>query len=418
MADDGKHGRLSAGGFGWSNCVFCGKPVGKAARSREHILPMWLLRATGDPNRLIKIETDPITGKDVCRPASTFHFPACQPCNEHYGKTLEVRAKKAIETLIAGKSLEVSQCYSLLDWLDKVRVGLWLGYNMLHKEQFAPRFRISQRLGTKDRVAIVSVDPQDHSKGFAFGGLDNQIFRTSQAGMFIRINNARILSVSFDGVISRFAGMPYPKELLALSNDPDRLSAIMAPRDYRLKQNWKEFVIPGTTVIAQACFWLGNCVEQGNFYSFINQNTLPRLRKIPKLRKPADLNQFVQTQLISNATGVFCYHLNKRKRIRFMRAKDNTDFNFVKTLYSLFSQRVLPLNPTRVIDPDGTKRGIVLLEMLWLEKATQIVLRLREMGMGDERLLSELVDELQKVCRIHEESVANHQGTCVLDATP
>jgi hypothetical protein len=43
---------------GWTNCVFCGKPVGKAARSREHIIPMWMLRATGDPNRVIKIESD------------------------------------------------------------------------------------------------------------------------------------------------------------------------------------------------------------------------------------------------------------------------------------------------------------------------------------------------------------------------
>jgi hypothetical protein len=39
----------------------------------------------------------------------------------------------------------VSQCYWLLDWLDKVRVGLWLGYNMLHKGEFAPKFRIDQR---------------------------------------------------------------------------------------------------------------------------------------------------------------------------------------------------------------------------------------------------------------------------------
>ena len=123
---------------GWSNCVFCGKTVPKAARSRERILPMWLLRATGDPNRRIKIETDPITGDDIFRPASTFHFPACSPCNALYGKTLETRAKNAVEALVAGKSPEVSQCYWLLDWLDKVRIGLWLGFNMLHKEEFQP----------------------------------------------------------------------------------------------------------------------------------------------------------------------------------------------------------------------------------------------------------------------------------------
>ncbi len=379
---------------------------------------MWLLRATGDPNRRIKIETDPVTGEDVFRPASTFHFPACQPCDQLYGKTLEARAKKAIEALVAGKSLEVSQCYWLLDWLDKVRVGLWLGFNMLHKEEFQPKFRIDQRLGIKDRVAIISVDPEDGKKGFGIAGLDNQIFRTSQAGMFLRINNVRILSVSFDSLISRFAGMPYPKEMLALSDDPDRHLAVMGPRNYRLRQDWKEFLIPGATVIAQASFWWGNCVEDESFDLYLNQETIPRFRKIPKLRKPEDLNQFVQTQLISNASGRFQYHPNKQQRLRFGRSEDNSDFDFVRTLYVLFWRHVMPLNPTRVIDPDGTKRGIILLGMLWLEKAVQIVLRLRQMGISDERSFGPMIDELQKVYRLREESVANLQGTCVPDTVP
>ena len=31
-------------------CIFCGNDVRKASRSKEHIIPMWLLRATGDPH--------------------------------------------------------------------------------------------------------------------------------------------------------------------------------------------------------------------------------------------------------------------------------------------------------------------------------------------------------------------------------
>jgi hypothetical protein len=122
---------------------------------------MWLLRATGDPNRRIRIEIDPVTGEDIIRPASTFHFPACKACNNSYGTKLESHAKKAIEALSAGKSLQVSQCYWLLDWLDKVRIGLWVAFNTLHKEFFQPKFRIDQRLGKKDRIAIISVDPND-----------------------------------------------------------------------------------------------------------------------------------------------------------------------------------------------------------------------------------------------------------------
>jgi hypothetical protein len=170
---------------------------------------MWMLRATGDPNRRIRIEIDPVTGQDVIRPASTFHFPACKKCNKAYGTKLEAQAKKAMEALFAGKSLQVSLCYWLLDWLDKVRIGLWLAFNTLHKEFFQPKFRVDQRLGKKDRIAIISVDPDDRTKGFGFGGIDNNIFRTSQAGMYLRINNVRILSMSYENFISRFSGMPY-----------------------------------------------------------------------------------------------------------------------------------------------------------------------------------------------------------------
>jgi hypothetical protein len=53
----------------------------------------------------------------------------------------------------------------------------------LHKEAFVQKFRIDARLGKKDRVAIVSVDPEDRFEGLCFGGCDNNVFRTSQAGL-------------------------------------------------------------------------------------------------------------------------------------------------------------------------------------------------------------------------------------------
>jgi hypothetical protein len=37
----------------------------RRARREGESIAQWMLRATGDPNRPIKIETDPITGKDI-----------------------------------------------------------------------------------------------------------------------------------------------------------------------------------------------------------------------------------------------------------------------------------------------------------------------------------------------------------------
>jgi hypothetical protein len=226
-----------------------------------------------------------------------------------------------------------------------VRVGLWLGYNMLHKEEFAPKFRIDQRIGIKDRVAIVSVDPDDRTKGFGLGGIDNQIFRTSQAGMYLKINSIRILSLSFDGLVSRYAGMPFPKELLAFSENPDTSMALMEKTDYHVKQDWKAFDVAGATVIAQSSFWLANCTDVETFDMYINETTIPRYRRIPRIRKRVDLEQFVRTYLISNATGSFRYHPNPRPKLPFGRAKDNTDWHFIRSLYFLFMQEVLPLSP-------------------------------------------------------------------------
>ncbi|RWB20399.1 MAG: hypothetical protein EOQ40_15140 [Mesorhizobium sp.] len=397
----------------WSNCMFCGKPVGKTERSREHVLPMWMLRATGDPNRLIRIEADPVSGAEIIRPASTFHFPACRSCNERYGKTLETHAQKAMEALFGGKSLRVGQCYRLLDWLDKVRVGLWIAYNTLHKESFPPKFRIDQRLGNKDRIAIISVDPHDNSRGFGIGGTDNNVFRTTQAGIFLRINNVRIISMSYESFISRFAGMPYAKEIFASADDLNTLLFDETSDGYDLKQDWREFAMPGATIIAQSVFWPGGHIVDARWQRYINRNTVGRLKNKLRVSKPEHLNRFFQTQLISNAEGDFRYYADTKKHLRVGVARGNSDAQFMKTLYVLLMKYVVELSPTRVIDQAGEKRGIVFLAMLWLENALQITFRLREIGIQDPKLIDYLVNELQKVTRMREESLANLQGTCV-----
>lgn len=374
---------------------------------------MWMLRATGDPNRRIRIEIDPTTGQDVIRPASTFHFPACSSCNQSYGTRLEAHAKKAMESLFAGKSLQVSQCYWLLDWLDKVRIGLWLAFNTLHKEFFQPKYRIDQRLGKKDRIAIISVDPDDDFIGFSFGGIDNNIFRTSQAGMYLRINNVRILSVSFENFISRFAGMPHSKEVFAMAEDINQYRASIACDGYELKQDWREFAASGATVIAQSIFWPGGSISDGRWRMFLNSETVGRLRHTPRISKAEHLNRFFQTQLISNSDGSFRYHSNPRKRLRFGKAQANSDADFAKALYVIYVKHVLPLTPNKVINSEGQSYGTLVLGMLWLEKAVQILFRLRDMGIENSKATDALIDELHKVSRLREESAAHIPGTCV-----
>jgi len=34
-------------------CVFCGKPP--SDKNKEHVLPHWLIKMTGDPNRVVNL---------------------------------------------------------------------------------------------------------------------------------------------------------------------------------------------------------------------------------------------------------------------------------------------------------------------------------------------------------------------------
>ena len=313
--------------------------------------------------------------------------------------------------LCRGGSLQVSQCYRLLDWLDKVRVGLWLGYHMLHKELFVPKFRIDSRLGKKDRVAIVSVDPTDKFKGFSIGGCDNNVFRTSQAAIYLRINNVRILSVSFDSVIAAFAGVPHMKEMFVLGEDPTQHVRSLSIGDYKLRQNWREFAPAGATILAQPVLWPG-MAQPDVLEIFFNRKMVARLKDKLRISKPEHLDRFFPMQLISNATGLFRYYANKSEHIRFGKAQHNSDAAFMHSLYAILLKHVLRLSPTRVIGADGKKHGTIVLAQLQAEKLLQIVFRLQGLGISDPGLTAELIDEVHLLTRLREESQSHLPGTC------
>ena len=372
---------------------------------------MWLLSLTGDPHRKIRIEFDPDTGADIIRPASTFHFPACDKCNKTYGKGLEAKAHRTVVALSRRRRLTVSECYCLLDWLDKVRVGLWLGYHQLHKDIFEPRFRIDERLGKKDRVAIVSVDPNDQFKGFSIGGCDNNVFRTTQAGVYLRINNIRILSISSDMLISRLAGLPHPKETFVRQSDGMAVATVSAG-DHELKQDWKPFAVPGAVTIAQPIIPLSReFAEVTDMY--LDVKVLKHSKNALRSLKLTLDGRAWPLQLISNADGAFRYCPNKKEIIRFGTAINNSDGGFMHVLYAIFLQYVFEREPQVMLGRDGTKFRPALTNYLYVQKLLQILMRLEQLGIPspDSKLKDDLIDEIYRFSRILEENEAHAQGT-------
>ena len=107
-------------------CVFCGQAPKQ--KNREHVVPHWLLALTGDPNRKTYL------GRNWSHPDlplrvysfDSFAFPACESCN-HLHSRLESDAKRVLTALLELSAVSGDDLGILLDWFDKVRVGLWLG---------------------------------------------------------------------------------------------------------------------------------------------------------------------------------------------------------------------------------------------------------------------------------------------------
>lgn len=188
-------------------CVFCGeRPKDK---NKEHVLPLWLIALTGDPNRIANFGLD-FPNRRVRQFAfDELTFPACSECNSEFA-VLEAGAEQVVRKLLAHDAVNAYDLMLLLDWLDKVRVGLWLGYFYLDKN-FAgiePRFHIIQRLGSYDRmVGIIRLD--EALQGLRFVGPMSKFYQLSPTCFALGINDLYFLNVSGVSLCSQRLGFPH-----------------------------------------------------------------------------------------------------------------------------------------------------------------------------------------------------------------
>ena len=187
-------------------CIFCGEnPVNK---NKEHIIPKWLIEMTGDPKRVANIFRN---GNDYVRFSwQSYAFPACEECNDYYSD-LEAKTKKVIENLLNEKSVCHNDFNILLDWLDKVRIGIWLGNLMLKKVDLDPNYYINQRIGKKDRVCIL-YKINDNEKGIGIIGTHTLAFEGCPSCFSLVINNLVLINYSKEVMLLKNMGFPYPNE--------------------------------------------------------------------------------------------------------------------------------------------------------------------------------------------------------------
>jgi hypothetical protein len=190
-------------------CVFCGSPPKN--KNKEHVLPRWLIKLTGDPKRVGKFGID-FTKKEFGVRQFSFDslkFPACSECNSNFG-ILEAAAEQVVRKFLSQQAVSTCDLILFLDWLDKVRVGMWLAYFYLDKNiaGIKPSFHIIQRLGKYDRMLGI-VKLEDSTPRLTFSGTDSKFYQCSPTCIGLGINGFYFISASGVSLCSQRLGFPY-----------------------------------------------------------------------------------------------------------------------------------------------------------------------------------------------------------------
>lgn len=202
-------------------CVFCGR--NPESKNREHVLPQWLIELTGHPKRVVTFGVDYSKGKKPIRfDWASLVVPACEKCNGDYS-TLETRAKEIVMSILDRRPVMAESYLTLLNWLDKVRIGIWLNYRLLENYpiQIQPNFYINQRIATKDRMVGVYLFDKSEAVGLNAFGMDSRIFADMPSCFSLRINNILLTNVSADFFCSANCGFPYPRVIQFIRSGPD-----------------------------------------------------------------------------------------------------------------------------------------------------------------------------------------------------
>ena len=268
-------------------CIFCGQPP--TGNTREHIIPRWLIEHTGDPRR--KILLWPFTSQSVIsgRPNpfkafsfDSFAFPSCSSCNSTFA-SLEDRAKPLILALLEGRPLSALDFDVVLDWFDKVRVGLWLAFHYFLDRNYwgvLPHFFIANRIAQADRALFISRS-NDHQPGIRFAGVNTPAFAHTPSCFGLAINDLFIINISHQSILSEGAGFPFVTKYL-----------------FRPDERIESELHDGKEALAHPLLRLNTPYEG----ILVGQPIVPRMED-PSAAGDAYMSEYVSRHLISEARG-------------------------------------------------------------------------------------------------------------------
>ena len=217
-------------------CIFCGKEPKE--KNQEHVIPQWLIRMTGrEKKEMLNIHPD------ESRHISFMHFtfPACTECNSKFAK-MEAAVKPVIERVLSGQSISGADASLLMDWFDKVRIGLWLAnmyYDSDLKHDVKPHYHIDFGVAKKDRMLSIQKlnIKEDEKEGIFCGGTKTHLFNYCPIAFTMAINDYYFFNASTHNLVSPRVGFPNITGAKSVDNEKGLLEFdVTDNRDNRRKK--------------------------------------------------------------------------------------------------------------------------------------------------------------------------------------
>lgn len=257
-------------------CIFCG--LLPEEKTKEHVLPMWLIELTGDPKRQAKFGLEKKPGFPPREFSyDSFTVPACSECNQRFSK-LESSAKTIMIKIFDHAPLRPNEISVLLDWFDKVRVGLWLAHSLLDKNYFGilPSFHVETRVGLFDRLLGI-FETNQPNLCLTFMGTETTIFYSQPSCFSLVVNNYAFLNASAMFTIARRVGFPHAASSHAVANSSAVAITFSGGRERLMHPLMRKFLDVNGSYLFQPMFRLF-VAEQATrpFYdtSYVHANSM------------------------------------------------------------------------------------------------------------------------------------------------
>lgn len=162
--------------------------------------------------------------------------------------------KPVIEKILGGQSISGSEASLLMDWFDKVRVGLWLAnmfYDKELKQDVMPHFFIDSRVAKTDRMlSIQKLNlEKDENRGLYFNGTRTQWFNYCPSAFTMIINDYYFFNASNNNLLSPRVGFPGLASAKIENEDKGILSANLIPGRHKIANPIIQSFIPNKNSI-------------------------------------------------------------------------------------------------------------------------------------------------------------------------